>query len=398
MKNPIIAIDVSKDSSHAQLFESYGNPLGKTFVFDHDMRGFEMLRQRLDDLRKKTGKEVMIALEPTGLYHLPIVRWCSEQKIRICPIPPLESAKLRKAKIRPTKTDSLDCTNIANACFAKDGFTDLCGDCELMWTARRYERTKRLEIKTKCMFMSCFDVVFPTFANKFGTPYSDKWLCVFAKYGHPDTILSAGKAKVAEHIEKMTCHSRLKSLEYADEIIDFCKGCMPGCDPDSSLVEELKEYAESISGYEKKASMLIDAMRKRIGPDAYGYIRNVLGFKEEKLLTLILAEIGNISRFKSAGSLVSYAGLDPAIYQSGEMTGKGLHITKKGNSLLRKYLYLAVRLIIANHKDSSISKFYEKKKSGGKTPKVALVACCGKLLRLIHAALTLKDKFVRSDG
>lgn len=47
MFGPIIAIDVSKDSSHAQLFESFKKPMGKPFVFDHDKQGFDLLSEKL---------------------------------------------------------------------------------------------------------------------------------------------------------------------------------------------------------------------------------------------------------------------------------------------------------------------------------------------------------------
>lgn len=398
MRNPIIAIDVSKDSSHAQLFESHGKPLGKPFVFDHDRRGLDELKKRLDDLKKTAGEDVTIALEPTGNYHMPIARWCSKLGIPVCPISPIESGKLRNAQVRGSKTDSLDCANIANAYYGKEEFTDINRDKDAMQLARWYERVKRLEIATKCMFTSCFDPVFPTFTKKFGDQYSDKWFCVIAHYGHPEKILSAGKETVANLIHRKTRHSEAKSKAYAAQIIEFCRDCVSGFDPDSPIVEELKSLAGQISSYEEKASELLERMRERISQDQYRYVRNAADFKQDRLLTLILAEIGDISRFKSSRSLVSYAGLDPVIHQSGQMTGKGLGITKKGNTSLRKYLYMAVRLIITHDKKSPISEFYAEKKSDGKPPKVALIACCGKLLRTIHAALTLQEKFVRSNG
>ena len=49
---------------------------------------------------------------------------------------------------------------------------------------------------------------------------------------------------------------------------------------------------------------------------------------------VIVAEIGDISRFSSAEGLCSYAGLVPSIHQSGAMRRSG-RITKQGSKMLR---------------------------------------------------------------
>lgn len=50
---PVAAIDVSKNSSHAQLFLERGKPLGKAFVFAHDRTGLKSLANALKGLESK---------------------------------------------------------------------------------------------------------------------------------------------------------------------------------------------------------------------------------------------------------------------------------------------------------------------------------------------------------
>ncbi len=88
-----------------------------------------------------------------------------------------------------------------------------------------------------------------------------------------------------------------------------------------------------------------------------------------------------------ADSLIAYTGLDPAVMQSGQMTGKHMHITKKGNSHLRATLYVAVTNMIMAKADNIITRYVLKKKNSGLSYKAAVIAGCSKLLRLIHAML-----------
>jgi len=107
----------------------------------------------------------------------------------------------------------------------------------------------------------------------------------------------------------------------------------------------------------------------------------------------ILAEIGDVHRFRRAKSLVCYAGLDPAICQSGtSVTGKGMGITKKGDSVLRHCCYLAVKTMLAWN-ENSITRFYETKKGSGLPSKAAAVAACNKLLRIVWRVLVSKVDF-----
>ncbi len=66
----------------------------------------------------------------------------------------------------------------------------------------------------------------------------------------------------------------------------------------------------------------------------YDSIRSIPGIGNN-LAGRILAEIGEVNRFNNASQLVAYAGIDPQIYQSGQISGLHLKISKKGNKKLR---------------------------------------------------------------
>lgn len=98
---------------------------------------------------------------------------------------------------------------------------------------------------------------------------------------------------------------------------------------------------------------------------------------------MIMAEIGDITRFESGKHLCSFAGLVPSVYQSGSTRRTG-HITKEGSAWLRWILIQAANRII--NTNATLARFYLKlqQKKGHKT---AVVATARKLLLYIYVML-----------
>jgi transposase len=107
------------------------------------------------------------------------------------------------------------------------------------------------------------------------------------------------------------------------------------------------------------------------------------------LSTLAKVEIGEISRFKSASHLASYAGVIPTTYSSGGKTRHG-KITKQGNKFLRWCLIEAS--IHSGQECPQLKRFYlrMKRKKGTKSAKVAVAR---KLCVILFRVLSEKDKY-----
>lgn len=99
----------------------------------------------------------------------------------------------------------------------------------------------------------------------------------------------------------------------------------------------------------------------------------------------ILSEYGDISRFKSPGSMLSFAGLEPAYYQSGQSEYTG-HMVKRGSSDLR-YTLMTVCIPLIKH-NIVFAAYYHKKRTEGKAHRVALSHVAKKLVRIIYTLET----------
>lgn len=98
----------------------------------------------------------------------------------------------------------------------------------------------------------------------------------------------------------------------------------------------------------------------------------------------ITGEIGDIRRFDSARKLVSFAGLNPSVSQSGDKCYTG-HIAKQGDKHLRWMLNQCANVAIMH--DSTLAKIYQRIKKR-KGHNIAITAVSRKMLCFIYTMLT----------
>ena len=96
---------------------------------------------------------------------------------------------------------------------------------------------------------------------------------------------------------------------------------------------------------------------------------------------LVASEIGDISRFKTSEHLVSWAGMCPTVYQSGDVTKHGR--MKKASNRRTNWILVQVANTVAIH-DDRLRDFYKrcKKRHGGKHV-IAITHVVNKMLRII---------------
>lgn len=105
----------------------------------------------------------------------------------------------------------------------------------------------------------------------------------------------------------------------------------------------------------------------------------------QKSAAVILAEIGDISVFKSARQLAAYAGLTPREHSSGTSIRKRPRLCKIGNARLRKALFMPALAAISYNE--VIQSFRQRLLDAGKKKILIVGAIMHKLLRIIFGVL-----------
>ena len=96
---------------------------------------------------------------------------------------------------------------------------------------------------------------------------------------------------------------------------------------------------------------------------------------------MILAEIGDFSRFTSPDQILASAGLSPSTYQSGKLDNAYPHLEKRGSHYLRFALFIATRFVC--NWDLTFASYLAKKHAEGKYYYVAISHAAKKLVRMI---------------
>ena len=392
MKGPIVSIDVSKGKSDYQAFKDLNVKYTGSRSIKHTKEGFDEIVNLVRKMEKKLETEVCVVYEATGVYHRVLKKVLEDNNIKQFIINPLLSAKTRKNdSLRCPKTDKLDPKSIAKTYYSHSLHNSHKQETiyhELRELSRYYEDVLVHIRKDKVSFRAQLDVVFPGYDTLFDDLYGPVALAVIEKYPHPEMLQKKKINTVSKVIQSKTCHRQAVSDTMADKAIEYSKTIYSGCDKDDIEVLILQRFIKKLKEDMAEAERTIGEMIKLAQelPD-FSIIKSIPGIGDN-LAARIIAELGDMTRFKKKNELVAFAGLDPRISESGQNDGDHMHITKKGNKRLRCLLYLAVTCSIRlKRDDNSIKDFYIKKKqqSNPMCSKAAKTACASKLVRIIYS-------------
>lgn len=123
---------------------------------------------------------------------------------------------------------------------------------------------------------------------------------------------------------------------------------------------------------------------------SYHLLLSICGIGK-RTASLLLGELGDLSRFATVRDLVAYVGLAPHLHRSGTSLQGPSPLSKHGHASIRKALYFPA-MSAARH-NPAIRTLYQRLLAGGKPKMVALVAAMRKLLHQIYGVLRSGQPF-----
>lgn len=103
----------------------------------------------------------------------------------------------------------------------------------------------------------------------------------------------------------------------------------------------------------------------------------------------IIAEIGDITRYKNKHSLIAYTGILAQPYQSGKFNSTERHISKRVNANIRKIGFeITQSLIIHKPVSDPVFDYITKKRLEGKSAKSDMIASLNKFLRIYYGKVS----------
>lgn len=363
-----VGIDVAKFSHYASAVNSDGKILINPFPFKNSNEGFNSL---LTTLKKLPTNEILVGLESTGHYSDNLVSFLFDKGFSIGIINPIQTDSLRSSNIRKTKNDKID--------------TFLIIQCLMLHKYSLFSKTdfNILKLKTLCRFRfdvihsrtrlktqltGCVDTIFPELPTLFGSGLSCKSaIAILTKYTSPNSIIKAKTSSITKILTtasrgrfKENTASELKSLAKNTIAIDNPAMCLQV----RYLIKQIDLLNEQISSIDDEIKIIMDELNSPILTiPGIGY---TLG-------SMIISEIGDISKFSNPAKLLAYAGLDPSVKQSGNFNATNTKISKRGSKHLRYAIRQAASIIIFNN--DTFHNYYTTKCSSGKSYRKCTWSC-----------------------
>ena len=397
-----VGIDVSKGKSTVCILKPGGEVLRTPFEIQHTMK--DLLS--LVNLIKTYTEEVRVILEDTGHYHWPVVTLLVEKDIFVCTINALRMKKYCAQSIRKAKNDRIDAFRIAS--YGLTYWNELIPVKpaenvykELKLLARQYYQTISMLIKAKINLSNLIDQVMPDIDKILSNNASHNKLTDFvARYWHYEHILKMGEKQFTLDYCKWAKKQGYRMHErLAREILAVAQNGIPVLPYSNVTKIVVTEAVRVVHQIELTRDTIIAQMQElaKSLPE-YSVVKNMpcIG---NVLAPRIIAEIGDIRRFHNKHALIAYAGIDAPPYQSGTFHATERHISKSGNSYLRKTGFEIMQCLI-QHKPQGdpVYVFYSKKRSEGKCGKEAMIAALNKFLRVYYGKVSELYQNIQIDS
>ena len=386
-----VGIDVAKDKHDCFILSSEGEVLADVFTIANNRDGFELLLQTIRSCSRPTDN-IKVGLEATGHYSYNILGFLLENGLHTFLINPLHTNLYRKSlSLRQTKTDRIDARTIASMLMSDvdlKSYTDTAYHNEELKSLTRYRFGKVNErAQLKQSVSRLVNILFPELETLVPSLHMASVYAMLAEFPSArqiaDTHLTHFKAV-------LTDASRGRyDWDKAVEIREAARRSVGSAMPAKSL--ELQHTIRLIRELDKEIDE-IEAAIKAIIDEMAPPILTIPGISY-RMGAMILAEIGDFSRFDSSDKLLAYAGLSPSTYESGKLkaTGTYAHMEKRGSRYLRYALFNATKFVC--HWEPSFAAYLARKRAEGKHYNVAISHAAKKLVRLIFALQTSGKAF-----
>ncbi len=375
-----VGIDVAKDKHDCCILGSDGEILFSSFTIKNDRQGFDELFEKIGSLAENVS-EVKVGLEATGHYHLNLLQSLLDNGFPCFVINPLHTNLYRKGQsLRKTKTDKIDAASIAMMLLSDrtlKPYTDTSYHNEDLKSLTRYRFDKvHARAKLKTSVSRLVSILFPELEKLVPTLHMNSVYTLLLEFPGASFVASAHLTRLKHLLEDAS--KGHYGRDTALRIREAASSSIATVQSAKSL--ELKHTIALIrvldSEIDEIEAQINAIMEKMVSP-----ITTIPGLKN-RMGAMILAEIGDFSRFDSPDKILAYAGLSPSIYQSGQMTSSHSHMEKRGSRYLRYALFNATKYVCIW--DPTFKTYLTKKRAEGKHYYVAISHACKKLVRLIY--------------
>ena len=392
MKQSLLVASDIGSQKHYVLFRHPDGRNKKVFAIENNREGFNTLYQKIVDQQREWNlSTVVFGMESTGNYNEGIGKYLMEKGITVVLINGFHTKRLKEISDNsPLKSDLKDPSVIANLMqlgsvmkyWKPEGPA-----AELRHLNQFREKIVKKRVIALNQVQDALVLVFPEFIKAIGNIRSKTaHYLVSNGYHDPEIVLSCDKEQLILAVRKVSRRHK-KAIELVDRLEQAALTTTGIISGKQCVLEEIKWNREQIAMMDQQLRSIESQMQNYC--DQIDYSKHLFSVKGLGIVIVsgIIGEIGDFSRFHDINEIIKYAGLNLYEVSSGKYTGTR-RITKRGRAFLRKILYLgALSQIRCN---PTMKAWYQEMKAKGKNSYSGLVAVSKKLLRICYGLVKHK--------
>ena len=377
-------VDIAKMDHVIGAVDETGAEAASPMKFKNSEAGFERCIAWLESVAESED-EVFVGMEATGHYWKACFAYLMAAGYRVCVVNPMQVHAMRKLKnLAGVKNDRIDSWLIAETLRQGDyDETRLATDeVQALKQLTRYHQGLKQELATvKTQAICVLDAYFPEYAALFSDMFGAASLKVLAECPTPSEVARKRASSIAKLLSegsrgRLGADKAAQVKAAAKSSVGIKLGEEAASFQIKTMVSQIEFLNQTIAKVEKEVASLLEKVEPNI--TTIPGVSTTTGAQ-------IVAEIGDVKRFKNAASIVKYAGLNSGVDESGKFSAEGVPITKHGSPYLRRSLWLAANR--ARQYDPRLKEYYDKLRRKGKPHRVAVTAVARKLCHIVYAVM-----------
>lgn len=375
-----VGIDVAKDKHDCFITNTDGVVFFKPFTIPNNLDGFHDLFQKICSVTDDFSK-IKVGLEATGHYNFNLLGFLVDKGLPTFVINPLHTNLYRKSlSLRQTKTDKVDAHTIALMMMSGvnlQSYSDTSYHNEELKSLTRYRFDKVKErAKLKTSISRLVTILFPELETLVPSIHLASVYALLAEFPNASAIAQAHLTRLSNLLEGASRgrYGKETAILFRNAARQSIGSNMPAKSLElKHTIKLIRELDNEITEIEAAIKSIVDTM--------HSPILSIPGISY-RMGAMILAEIGDFSRFNSPDKILAYAGLSPSTYQSGQLDNSYSHMEKRGSRYLRYALFNATKFVCIW--DDTFASYLARKRAEGKHYNVAISHAAKKLVRVIY--------------
>jgi transposase len=379
----IVSVDSAKARSKWMLADFYGKVLVPPTPVEHTRNGLEaMLQSVRQAIEQFSLRDMIVAIERTGLYHLPVKRAFVQARFETRSVHPLTSKQFRQPANPGNKTDDTDLNAIHRAAVNGFGLIEQPPDSVSvrlqLLTRHRRDWVEKM-VALRCQIHEHLQAIMPGYAQCFDDIFESHIPLLIARnIGSAAEILQAGLSGLTEHVRQAGVRTHRPTIE---KILAWARTAAPAPDESSMHHKIMKELDDDRVVKLRSVKQVEGEVAEFLVQTPYVLLLGIPGINVVSAAAFA-GEMGPIRFYTKPRAITGRAGLFPSRYQSDEVDRPDGRLVRCANRRLRNAIMsIADNLIEFNEHFRILAAQWQVE---GKDPRAIRVRVAGRFCRIAY--------------